>query len=1191
MEIGPNLCVWPIQSGINHELNSMQTLSPIVQQNNSFVYSRSNNVVLELESDSETELESTPHLDHHDPIESKHQENPCQSQWNTRLINLSTDEDEEDYNQCIDNIDIHKCNVHNNLNDNIINNHGNTVDRQVELEKQLSIDHKNHQNLQNFHDKTDDNDDNNNNNKDYTCGFCGFDFGTAEQVEEHVLLKHSDNLTTSNYSRTASTNTSDSSPTVLTNTIITTSNNSSSNTVTITKNSKHSEDPSSKFSNLRSIAKESRKSLKNDNEMLKEFDKTSSTAEMDDQQLIRSDNHFPALVTNNPMITDCPLCDRTFVGRRSLNIHLNKTHSIKENGNNINNNTNSNSIDNPGSIANNTDAQQLKINSVSKLTRLACSRSLRGFGGNKNNDVNNNINKTTNETTKSTSEKSLCKIVVRPPILPRPSRMTNSMTGSSTSPSKINVDKKNLQSESLSSSSSTSQDISVSRNNESEELNPQKSRPTVYAVSPPLATEQSGLKLRIISLDAVKKSTNTYSTLHNVKNDHLDKTHLTNDIKLASVTCPSPSPSPSPSSSSSSSSSAAKSSLTTRITLKKFNTDEKYESAFTSLHSSSLYRKSPVNINSKEDDCCISNISQSPSLQRAISYPLDSNEAYNFGEVDHMKLKYNFSPNNKTSLQLDLKSSNLSDLSTGKSEAMDTSLRTSDGLYKCRICKRLFANRYSLTGHYKSHYEPSQKPYCCDDCGQRYTSPSNLHYHRGRNCPVLKLKAIKEGKLIPSSVQNTKLLELKALRAVERKALMNKLKDQNDANSHEVKDNIDEVEQHQPSANKKSRSSTCKFDNNCVTTSKIDSSIKCLKENMKLKSPNSPYDTISPRPTISDNIGNGVNDIGNMTQENENSLQIQEIVRLFLMHAYQSDELRQQLLSLTSNALLTALLPTNGFNSNMFMNPNSTSNQQLFNLLSSFINSNCSPGRTINNDQTHDNSNLLYMQQKSAIETPPMQSNCLELSTEEPTDLTSTSHNCIRQNNQSNSSGIQCSICRQDSHVFQDIQGLQEHMIAAHSKYNRSLSETTTETVNLIKPLMRCHSLSETVPSNIDWNMKTTSSMPTTPNILLQQHYRHHQPQQEQEQPINYSENLSINNYNSPDTTEQSASSSSSVLSQRSLQPSNLVSCTDCDREFSSYTAFRVHHTKSHQSSINRQQHNHSNQRKSNSRRNSNKLQ
>lgn len=133
----------------------------------------------------------------------------------------------------------------------------------------------------------------------------------------------------------------------------------------------------------------------------------------------------------------------------------------------------------------------MKINSVSKLTRLACSRSLRGFGGNKNNHVNNNINKTTSETTKSTTEKSLCKIVVRPPILPRPSRTTNSINGSSTSPSKINVDKKSLQSESLPSSSSTSQDISVSRNNESEELNPQKSRPTVYAVSPPLATEQS----------------------------------------------------------------------------------------------------------------------------------------------------------------------------------------------------------------------------------------------------------------------------------------------------------------------------------------------------------------------------------------------------------------------------------------------------------------------------------------------------------------------------------------------------------------------------------------------------------------------------------------------------------------------------------------------------------------------------
>uniref|UniRef100_A0A5K4FAH0 C2H2-type domain-containing protein n=1 Tax=Schistosoma mansoni TaxID=6183 RepID=A0A5K4FAH0_SCHMA len=490
MEIGPNLCVWPIQSGINHELNSMQTLSPIVQQNNSFVYSRSNGVVLELESDSETELESTPHLDHHGPIESKHQENPCQSQWNNGLINLSTN-DEEDYDQCIEKIDFDEYNLRNNLNVNILNDHGNTVDRKVELGKQISIDDKNHQNLQNFHDKTDDNDNNSNNNKDYTCGFCGFDFGTAEQVEEHVLLKHTDNLTTSNYSGTTPTNTSDSSSIALT-TIITTSNsNCSSSTVTIAKNSKYSVDPASKFNGPRSQGKESRKSLNKDNEVLKEFAKKSSTVEMEDQQVIRSDNDFPALVTNNPMITDCPLCDRTFVGRRSLNIHLNKTHSIKENGSNINNSTNSNSIDNPGSVTNNTDAEQLKTNSVSKLTRLTFARSLRGLGGNKNCDINNNNNdnKTTNETTKSTSEKSLCKIVVRPPILPRPSRMTNSIIGSSTSPSKTNVDKKNLQSES-SSSSSISQDISVSRNNESEELSPQKSRPTVYAVSPPLATEQ-----------------------------------------------------------------------------------------------------------------------------------------------------------------------------------------------------------------------------------------------------------------------------------------------------------------------------------------------------------------------------------------------------------------------------------------------------------------------------------------------------------------------------------------------------------------------------------------------------------------------------------------------------------------------------------------------------------------------------
>ncbi|VDP88370.1 unnamed protein product [Echinostoma caproni] len=51
------------------------------------------------------------------------------------------------------------------------------------------------------------------------------------------------------------------------------------------------------------------------------------------------------------------------------------------------------------------------------------------------------------------------------------------------------------------------------------------------------------------------------------------------------------------------------------------------------------------------------------------------------------------------------------------------------------------ARQVSITGHYKSHYNATQKPYMCEDCGQRYTSPSNLHYHRARSCPVLKLKA------------------------------------------------------------------------------------------------------------------------------------------------------------------------------------------------------------------------------------------------------------------------------------------------------------------------------------------------------------------------------------------------------------------------------------------------------------------
>ncbi|KAK4469266.1 hypothetical protein MN116_006835 [Schistosoma mekongi] len=1173
MEIGPNLCVWSIQSGIDHELNSMKNLSPIVQQKNSFAYNRSNGVVLELESDSETEVESTPKhhpslAHHHIPIGDEHQEKLCQSQWDARLINLSTNannnnsndggddkEGREVQDHFIDHTNVYDSHVHINTGYNILSNHNtiNNVAQHSIHEKQSSMDNIDFQNLHYFHDKT------NSNNKDYTCGFCGFDFDTAEQVEEHVLFKHSDNLITSNDSKIKPMNSSlpsDSFPsTVLTTTDTTTKTNSTTDTVT--KNLKSPTNNDLELNNFVTLQEDSVNSLRNDHELSIDPSENSSPTNIvaEKSKLIGNDQDFPPLTTINPLITACPLCDRTFVGRRSLNIHLNKTHSIKENSNN-----NSSGTDNNNSVTNNTGGKQLKSNCSKKSTRPTYSRSLRSLNGNNNNN-NDSSNKTTNEIIKSTDEKFLSKISVRPPILPKPSRMNSSTISSSLS--KTNIDNKNLQND-----ETFSQDILVSKNNEVEDLNLQKSRRTVYAVSPSLSTEQSGLKLRIISLDAVKKSTSSHSTLHNAKNNHLSKTHLISDTKSTSTTCFSPTLSPA--SSSSSLSASSKSALTTRITSEKPNRLEKNKSEFYSPNPSSLSGAHSIHSNSKNDNSQLSDVflSSTSSLQRSISYPLDSNIAYNFTN------------NNEASLQLDVKSSSPTDLSTKKSETMDTSLRTSDGLYKCRICKRLFANRYSLTGHYKSHYEPSQKPYCCDDCGQRYTSPSNLHYHRGRNCPVLKLKAIQEGKLIPSSVQNTKLLELKALRAVERKALMNKLKDENDTTATEINNNVGESKSQQPPANKKSRLATCKLNNNVKsnngTTLKTNSSIESSRENIMSIDSNSTFDTISPRPSINNNVNNNtnnsnVNNISNIFQEDGNGLQIQEIVRLFLMHAYQSDELRQQLLSLTSNALLNTLLPTGGFNSSLFsQNQVPTSNQQLFSLLLNFINSNLSTERNFNNN--HDNSSILYKQSKSIMEKFVMQSDSTSLSTEQPTDLTS-SCNFSHHNDKSSSPSIHCPICRQDSIKFSDIQELDKHVNSVHERHPRFLTDTTRATAISVQPLVRRHSLDETVPSNTDWNMKSANSMPSTPNTMMQHH---------QQQPINYSEDLSINNHKLSNTTEQS---SQSIISQLNLQPSNLVSCTDCDREFSTYTAFRVHHTKTHQHTANRQ-HNHINQRHSHSQRN-----
>ncbi|KAF8566890.1 hypothetical protein P879_08042 [Paragonimus westermani] len=106
---------------------------------------------------------------------------------------------------------------------------------------------------------------------------------------------------------------------------------------------------------------------------------------------------------------------------------------------------------------------------------------------------------------------------------------------------------------------------------------------------------------------------------------------------------------------------------------------------------------------------------------------------------------------------------------------LDTSLRTADGSYRCRLCKRVFPNRFSLTGHYKSHYVESQKPYHCEDCEQRYTSPSNLHYHRSRNCPFVKLREMNNGASVARSPRSMKLIQSKIKRINERRAILHQL--------------------------------------------------------------------------------------------------------------------------------------------------------------------------------------------------------------------------------------------------------------------------------------------------------------------------------------------------------------------------------------------------------------------------------
>ncbi|CAH8520389.1 unnamed protein product [Heterobilharzia americana] len=1188
MEIGPNLCVWPVQSGISHdqdhgfELNSMQNISPIVQQKNSFVFNRPNDV-LELESDSESEVEAScdrhHHHRHHHFLHQGHQqkkhkpdENHSQPQWNTELIHLSIDDDDDDDNGGnVNDLTVEDADE----DDDLKNDHNvNTLSESNLNDKQFYVNGKNDQNPCDPHNK-------NNENKDYTCGFCGSDFNTADQVERHVLMKHSDNLVTFNDSKTTPVNTTTTIP----------------------------------IESIECVAqRDIKKSTENDKLLTSMLNTSSSNIHSDDQVPIINDNNnnsnhnntnnFPATSTLNPMITDCPLCDRTFVGRRSLNIHLNKTHSIRENSNYSSNNMENNAIVTSATTINTTntklttnnshiDVQQSKCNSPTKLTRSTYSHSLRGSNSTTttNNNNNTNSNKTTTETVKVAGEKSTNKIVIRPPLLPRPSRLENSKMVTITSPSRSNTDSvnMNLQSPLLS-------DTFASKNNETEESMLHKSWRTVYAVSPPLATEHN----------AAKKSSNSHTKTQNPKNKSLTKTHLNEDSKSISPVCSPPS-----------SSSSTPTSTSTFKTPKKptIMLEEEGEAFFSStvahLKSSSL-----VNTSTDTEHSYMPSISESNvcSFQRSQSYPLHINETYKFLEDEDVNTKCNFSNGKLSSLNFDIKPINPCELSTlstrdddytkKKSETMDTSLRTSDGLYKCRICKRLFANRYSLTGHYKSHYEPSQKPYCCDDCGQRYTSPSNLHYHRGRNCPVLKLKAIQEGKLIPTSVHNTKLLELKALRAVERKALMNKLKDQTteDKTSNEIKNTNNELNRHQPPVHKKSRFTDSKS-NNHLKSSKNDNTIEFSDRNFFLKdgqktetyvsrlsiSTNSTPTTNTTTTTTTttnnnnnDNNNTTYNNSNNVVQHNEDGFQMHEILRLFLMHAYQSDELRQQLLSLTSSALLNALVPTNGLHSGLSLNQNVTSNQQLLNLLSGVINSVNSMERTdvsstnVNGNSNttssiNNNNNLPYMQHKSIMETVETQSTNTSPRVEEPTDLTSTSRKYSQQNEQSTICGVQCPICHHQSNIYPDLQALDKHMFLVHGKYPRSSTGTTTPPIisGSSKSFPRCHSLTEPMPSNIDRDMEISNSLPITSITLMQQKQRH----QESQQSLNYTEGFSSkNNHNPSDTIDQS-SSSSSVVSPWGFKPSSLVSCTDCDREFSTYTAFRVHHTKSHQQTSGRQYH------------------
>ncbi|KER26880.1 hypothetical protein T265_05938 [Opisthorchis viverrini] len=494
-------------------------------------------------------------------------------------------------------------------------------------------------------------------------------------------------------------------------------------------------------------------------------------------------------------------------------------------------------------------------------------------------------------------------------------------------------------------------------------------------------------------------------------------------------------------------------------------------------------------------------------------------------------------PLSSSSSQHQQRSASLKELSKlqARRPTMDTSLRTPEGLYKCRICKRLFPNRFSLTGHYKSHYNSSQKPYNCDDCGQRYTSPSNLHYHRARNCPILKLRDVKNGKVTPKSDRSFKLIQTKAIKAAERQAL---------SRTHETR--TEGMTAYDTLATEVHTSAVCRRSNATCQSVKRDQPL-CPRQRLLLESPDShegansnnlcnaipppmqqvvgsdppripciaPLRTDSSVPSaFKSNIPKtpfeppptSTQALEESPQSNNSLSYLHEQLRHLLEQACQSDEARQKILAFTSLALLSALGPlSKPEQAEASSLPNSVF-EALFSRFPGLLNSPECGTHVSARDAAH-KEDLRQREPPSTSAKSPLCTNRTNVA-QSPIE-----HRPVEKP----SPGYMCQHCR-NPQVFSDLTSFEAHLFLVHS--NRSSRTPNSSSGHSSSPITS----STTFQAN-------SQGPPVGSNAS-----NHEQPTR-------------------PTSNTLGASPTSFFLK-----------CSECDQPFSSFTDCQLHFTKMHQS-------------------------